>query len=89
MTLSTFVHMFFAIFNIKKIYYIFMGINIIGLILGWLINNLYYNWYISKITTRIERKYNQQHVISKLKEEIEMSNYNEDDARSIETISTY
>jgi len=87
--LSTLVHIFFAIINLKKLYYLFIGINIIGLIAGWFINRFYCNWYISRIATRIERKYNQHHVITRLKEEIDMDCYDEEETRSIETISTY
>jgi len=89
MALSTLVHIFFAIFNLKKIYYLFAGINALGLIAGWFINKFYCNWYISRIATKIERKYNQQHVITRLKEEIEMEHYNDEETRSIETISKY
>lgn len=86
MALSTFVYIFLAIFAIKIIYQIFLGISAIGLIIGWFINILYYNQYISIISNKIEKKYNQQHVISALKEEIEMNRYQDDETKSLETI---
>jgi len=88
MVLQTFVYIFFAIFKIKKIYPIFIGICVIGLISGWFLNILYSNWYTNKIFTNIERKYNQRHVIDKLKEQIEMERIDDDERKSIETIVT-
>ncbi|ORX86171.1 hypothetical protein BCR32DRAFT_290158 [Anaeromyces robustus] len=54
----------------------------------WFINNYYFNWYYFKIVTKIEKKYTQQHVITKLKEQLEMDYCNEDDRKSLETIIT-
>eukprot|EP00833_Pecoramyces_ruminatium_P009480 jgi/Orpsp1_1/1183512/evm.model.c7180000085556.1 len=86
MTLSSFIYIFFALFNIKLIIPLFIGINIIGLFLGWFINSFIYSRYTSKIISKIEKKYNQQHVINTLKKEIEMEYYNENDRKSVETI---
>jgi len=86
MVLQTFVYIFFATFKIKKIYPIFIGICVIGLVAGWFLNILYSNWYTNKIFTNIERKYNQRHVIDKLKEQIEMEHIDDDERKSIETI---
>eukprot|EP00833_Pecoramyces_ruminatium_P006115 jgi/Orpsp1_1/1180147/evm.model.c7180000072310.1 len=70
-------------------YLLFIGINGIGLILGWFINNLYSNWYTFKIVGKIERKYNQKRVINKLKTEIEMDHCEDGgESKSIETIVT-
>jgi len=86
MTLSSFVYIFFSIFRIKTVYIIFLAINIVGLAIGWFLNIFYSNWYTNKIYTNIETKYNQQHVISKLKEQIENEYMPDDEERSIETI---
>jgi len=86
--LSSFVYIFFSIFRIKTIYFIFMIINIVGFVIGWFLNIFYSNWYINKIYSNIETKYNQQHVISKLKEQIEIEHIPDDEERSIETIVT-
>eukprot|EP00833_Pecoramyces_ruminatium_P009019 jgi/Orpsp1_1/1183051/evm.model.c7180000083666.1 len=67
------------------ILYIFLAINIVGLVIGWFLNVFYSNWYANKIYTNIEMKYNQQHVISKLKEQIELD-FVPDDEKSIENI---
>ncbi|ORY24906.1 hypothetical protein LY90DRAFT_630109 [Neocallimastix californiae] len=83
---------FLDVQKMKKIFAIkdpILGsISAIGLIIGWFINILYYNQYISIISNKIEKKYNQQHVISALKEEIEMNRYQDDETKSLETIVT-
>jgi len=66
-----------------------MIINIVGFVIGWFLNIFYSNWYINKIYSNIETKYNQQHVISKLKEQIEIEHIPDDEERSIETIGNY
>jgi len=86
MTLSSIPVIITSIFNIELSSIIFIVISLLGLILGWFLNNIYSNWYNSRIASKIERKYNQQHVISRLKEEIEMDRYDDEDNKSIETI---
>ncbi|ORX80370.1 hypothetical protein BCR32DRAFT_293881 [Anaeromyces robustus] len=88
MALSTFVYIFFSIFRIRIYFQIFVLLNIVGLVIGWFSNTFYYNWYSNKVYTNIEKKYNQQHVISKLKEQIEFDHPRDDEERSLETIVT-
>jgi len=82
------VNLFFLIFKIKQINFIFYILTFVGLVLGWVINSSYSNWYTKKIINNIKRKYNQQHVISRLKEQLEMENVNNDERRSLDTIGT-
>ena len=89
MTLQSFVYIFFSIFNLPKIYPLFMGLCVVGLVGGWFFNIFYVNWYTNKIFTNIERKYNQRHVIDRLKEQIEMERVDDDERKSIETIGWY
>jgi hypothetical protein len=88
MAFSTLIYIFFTITKIKLIYPIFIGLSVIGFIIGWFLNNLFFNWYCNKVFTKIENKYNQQHVISRLKEQLEMENVNDEETQSIETIVT-
>ncbi|ORX61198.1 hypothetical protein BCR36DRAFT_8189 [Piromyces finnis] len=88
LALVFFVNIFFILFGIEPKYSLFFGLTIIGVICGWFINNIYSNWYIKRIVTNIEKKYNQQHIISRLKEQIEMDRIDEDEKKSIDTIFT-
>ncbi|ORX78592.1 hypothetical protein BCR32DRAFT_282151 [Anaeromyces robustus] len=88
LTLQSFIYIFFSIFKIKLIYPIFLGIGGLGLICGWFLNKFYYHFYSKRIFNNITKKYNQQHIMNRLKEEIEFDKVNEDESLSIETIVT-
>ena len=80
------VYVFFIIFKITLIYPVFLGIGVLGLVCGWFLNNLYYKYYSNKIYTNIIKKYNQQHVMNRLREEIEFNHINDESFNSLETI---
>jgi len=80
------VYIFFIIFKIKLIHPIFIGIGILGFVCGWYLNEFYYKYYSNKIYTGIIKKYSQQHVIKRLKEEIEFNHINDESFNSLETI---
>eukprot|EP00833_Pecoramyces_ruminatium_P011280 jgi/Orpsp1_1/1185312/evm.model.c7180000093211.1 len=88
MALSSLVSIFLTVIKVELLYPIFLGVNVLGLIVGWVINNLYSKWYINRLISAIEKKYNQQHIITKLREQLEMENVNEDERKSLETIVT-
>jgi len=89
LALTSFVRIFFDLFNVKPINGVFFGLTFVGFIVGIFIDKAYVNWYTNKIYSRIIKKYNQQHVISRLKEQLEMEHVNDDDRRSFDTIGTY
>ncbi|OUM58722.1 hypothetical protein PIROE2DRAFT_15939 [Piromyces sp. E2] len=49
-------------------------------------NHTIIKWYTKKIIKKIEVKYNQHHVIDRLKEQLDMEYVNEDERRSLDTI---
>jgi len=84
-TLQSFVYIIFTLAKIKPYFPIFFGILVVGMIIGWFLNKIYYNQYCKKIFNNIKRKFNKHHIIEKIKEKQEFDNQDEVE-KSLETI---
>jgi len=89
MTLQSFVFVIFTLVGGKPQYYVFFPIFVIGFILGWILNKFYISWYSKRIYRNIKRKFNQLHVIEKIKEKKEYDEYDDSVEKSLVTIGIY
>lgn len=98
---NTYGSIYFSIFmiNVENLIFLLLKINnsnfiyiidfisiVLFFVIGWFLNKMYYKYTFDKTVDRIQKKYNQQHVIHQLREELEERNYNEDMNKSLETI---
>jgi len=90
LTLQSFLYAIFTFMKISVYISLFFLFIPIGIILGWIINQFFYNNYSKKIYNNIRKKFNKRHVIERIREFAEKEKRdNDQEEKSFETIGIY